>query len=167
MVVLTKNEAWEKVNRIFPTDYDLDVASSEAAGYPIYQSTAQGNSSWISDLGAALEVNIQEGRRIRTVRINISPNEVPHIVEHVQWNASDIRALCMEHHWYTAGDVAAYSRLLDFVDNNIPTVESIYQAARDIWIHTSDPDGTVEDMMFEIGNRAVYRLYRRDDKAEQ
>ena len=60
MEVRTREEAWEEVNKIFPTDYEQDTASSERAGYPVYISTADGVNAWISDLNCRLEVNIQD-----------------------------------------------------------------------------------------------------------
>ncbi len=35
-------EAWNRVNEIFPTDYAKDEDSSQRAGYPIFRSTADG-----------------------------------------------------------------------------------------------------------------------------
>jgi hypothetical protein len=32
--VTSKQDAWNKVNQIFPTDYEQDVQSSTRAGYP-------------------------------------------------------------------------------------------------------------------------------------
>lgn len=55
--VRTKDEAWDKVNEIFPTDYDKDEASSIRAGYPIYRSRVE-YCNYICDLGARLEVNL-------------------------------------------------------------------------------------------------------------
>lgn len=40
--VTSKQDAWNKVNQIFPTDYEQDVQSSTRAGYPVYRSTAEG-----------------------------------------------------------------------------------------------------------------------------
>ena len=57
--VSTMQEAWNKANELFPTDYELDSESSERAGYPIYRSTADGRwNDHISDLSTRLEVNI-------------------------------------------------------------------------------------------------------------
>lgn len=69
----TVEEAWEHVNRIFPTDYAKDEESTKNAGYPIYRSTAEGYWwNWISDLGNCLEVNLMDGT---TIRINIEKQE--------------------------------------------------------------------------------------------
>lgn len=61
MTVRSKQEAWNKANEIFPTDYIKDDARSERAGYDIYYSTAAGVHAWISDLGNRLEVNLETG----------------------------------------------------------------------------------------------------------
>ena len=58
------NKAWTIVNDIFPTDYIKDEMRSERAGYPIYVSTADGETSWISDLGNRLEVNLSNGQSL-------------------------------------------------------------------------------------------------------
>jgi|GEM_PF-2221272 len=49
-------EAWNKVNEIFPTDYEKDYASSERAGYDIYRHPTLNYYSRICDLGNRLEV---------------------------------------------------------------------------------------------------------------
>lgn len=41
MKVANKQEAWNKVNEIFPTDYIKDEHSSIRAGYPVYPCPAQ------------------------------------------------------------------------------------------------------------------------------
>lgn len=74
-------EAWMKANELFPTDYIKDEQSTQNAGYPIYKSTAFGNGSWISDLGTSLELNIQKGKKIETVRIVIEEEPVSHHFE--------------------------------------------------------------------------------------
>ena len=55
----SRDEAWEIVNRVFPSDYLEDGQASRNAGYPVYYSTAAGNNSWISDLSSRLEMNIE------------------------------------------------------------------------------------------------------------
>lgn len=53
----SREEAWEIVNREFPTDYLKDEQRSAGAGYPIYYSTRDGFNAWISDLNMRLEMN--------------------------------------------------------------------------------------------------------------
>lgn len=73
MTVNTVEQAWKVADRIFPTDYIKDEKVSYEMGYPIYTSTLWGKScnAWISDLGARLEVNLDDGR---TVNIWIDEN---------------------------------------------------------------------------------------------
>lgn len=48
-------EAWNRVNEIFPTDYAKDEDSSQRAGYPIFRSTADGHFyDYICDLNDRL-----------------------------------------------------------------------------------------------------------------
>ena len=69
MKVTNKQEAWNKVNEIFPTDYEQGLGSSDRAGYPIYRSTAEGHYyDYICDLGNRLEVNL-DSSHLATVNI--------------------------------------------------------------------------------------------------
>lgn len=65
IVVRSKEEAWNKADEIFPTDYIKDDMSSENAGYDIYKSTLKGVYAWISDLGSTLELNLADGSVVR------------------------------------------------------------------------------------------------------
>jgi len=56
ITVATKEQAWAKVNEIFPTDYDKDWGSSERAGYDIYRHPTLNHYNRICDLGDRLEV---------------------------------------------------------------------------------------------------------------
>lgn len=150
-------EAWREADRIFPTDYMKDDQSSANVGYPIYMSTADDNNSWISDLNTSLELNIQNGKGIETVRIVIEPE--PEITEEIRWLSSEIRNMCIENDWYTAGDVRAYSEMLEFVELNEPTKLNIYKVAQDILEHSDDPELYVEAIMFVISNDVVKTFY--------
>lgn len=66
MKVMSIEEAWKKVDEIFPYDYEKDEHSSSNAGYPIYRSTALDHqNNWISDLGTSLEVNTEDRKSER------------------------------------------------------------------------------------------------------
>lgn len=56
----SKEEAWEIVNEIFPSDYSEDVESKERAGYPVYRSNIE-YYDYICDLGDRLEINLKNG----------------------------------------------------------------------------------------------------------
>lgn len=71
--VTSKKEAWEAVNRIFPSDYSKDMGSSERAGYPVYRSETE-YYDYICDLGDRLEVNLKEGCKTVNVWI-VEPKE--------------------------------------------------------------------------------------------
>ena len=76
MTVNSIKKAWEAADNIFPTDYIKDEALSLRAGYDIYLSTADGNCSYISDLGDRLEVNLDNGKTV-----NIWIDEAPQFQE--------------------------------------------------------------------------------------
>ena len=56
MTITSREQAWLEVNKIFPTDYEKDYASSERAGYDIYRHHELNNYNRICDLGNRLEV---------------------------------------------------------------------------------------------------------------
>jgi hypothetical protein len=56
MIVTSKEQAWAEVNKLFPTDYEKDEASSLRAGYDIYRHPTLNYYNRICDLGCRLEV---------------------------------------------------------------------------------------------------------------
>ena len=156
--VKNKEEAWQEANRLFPTDYEQDTQATLNAGYPIYYSAAEGNTSWISDLGDRLELNIVTKKKdVESISIWIIPE--PDITVEVKWSSSDIRDMCINNNWYTAGDIRAYSKMLKYVEKSEPTKLNIYNVAKDILEHSDDPELYVEAIMFEIGNKVVKTFY--------
>jgi hypothetical protein len=156
--VKNKEEAWQEANRLFPTDYEQDAQATLNAGYPIYYSAAEGNTSWISDLGDRLELNIVTKKKgVESISIWIIPE--PDITVEVKWSSSDIRDMCINNNWYTAGDIRAYSKMLEYVEKSEPTKLNIYNVAKDILEHSDDPELYVEAIMFEIGNKVVKTFY--------
>lgn len=157
--VRNRDEAWREADRLFPTDYMIDSVSSDNAGYPIYRSTADGNTSWISDLNTSLELNIMtDDHGIESIRVIII--QEPEITETIQWDSSEIRNMCIENNWYTAGDIKAYSNMLNYVEKNEPTKMNIYKVAKDILDHSSDSELYVEAIMFIISNDVVKTFYK-------
>ena len=75
MTVKNINEAWAKVNEIFPSDYNEDAAASERAGYKIHRSSIN-HYDYICDLGDRLEVNFADGS---TVNIWVEAEEVEEV----------------------------------------------------------------------------------------
>jgi len=56
MKVSTREQAWQEVSKIFPTDYEKDEAESAKAGYDIYRHPTLNYYNRICDLGNRLEV---------------------------------------------------------------------------------------------------------------
>ena len=74
--VKSEKEAWEKVNELFPSDYEKDEESSRNAGYPVYRSTSNSLPhawhNYICDLCTRLEINlVDENWNGTTININI------------------------------------------------------------------------------------------------
>ena len=86
-------QAWNKVNEIFPTDYERDSNSSKRAGYPVYRSTADGHwYDYICDLGDRLEINLSNGD---TVNVWIKENEIEDFTEPTE---DEIRQMVADTH---------------------------------------------------------------------
>lgn len=80
MKVTNRSEAWQEVNKIFPTDYEKDEASSQRAGYDIYRHPTLNYYNRICDLGCRLEVLTGEyGETV--VNIWIVEEEEPNTTE--------------------------------------------------------------------------------------
>lgn len=74
IIVESKQAAWDRVNEIFPTDYELDDASTQGAGYNIYRHRVLNYYSRICDLGDRLEILLGEfGEKV--INIWIKPRE--------------------------------------------------------------------------------------------
>lgn len=56
ITVTGKEQAWKKLNEIFPADYKKDYTASERAGYDIYRHPTLNHYNRICDLGDRLEV---------------------------------------------------------------------------------------------------------------
>lgn len=74
----SKQEAWEIVNELFPTDYALDEQSSERAGYPTYRSSVEFY-DYICDLGNRLEINLSTNKTINVWIVEEQKSEVPEL----------------------------------------------------------------------------------------
>ncbi len=96
--VKSMEQAWKKVNEIFPTDYEKDEGSSERAGYSVYRSTAEGHYyDYVCDLGDRLEVNLSTGE---SINVWVKPeqkvaereeNEAHFVVEVATQKTSEVR----------------------------------------------------------------------------
>lgn len=80
------SEAWQIVNRYFPSDYEKDEIGSKNAGYPIYRSTSESLPNafynYICDLGNCIEVNLcDEDWQGSTIRVEIRDDQKEEAVE--------------------------------------------------------------------------------------
>ncbi|MEG1388919.1 MAG: hypothetical protein RSD07_01030, partial [Angelakisella sp.] len=80
MKVANIEQAWAEVNKIFPTDYEKDEASSQRAGYDIYRHPSLNYYNRICDLGVRLEVLTGEYGEIVT-NIWIIADEEPEVAK--------------------------------------------------------------------------------------
>ena len=84
-----------------------------------------------------------------------------------RWSASSVRNMCIKLDRYTRGDCAAYSKMLDFVANNEPTLENMQRVAEDIIEHSDMScyglsfDELVEGVMFDLANDAITYSFER------
>lgn len=156
MLVNSRKAAWAEAGRLFPTDYMKNDRASKRAGHDIYDSTSEGNDSWISDLGDRLEVNVCDEKGVMS--FNIWIDEKPEITEQVIWSATEVRHLCIKNEWYTRGDNRAYSAMLDMVDESEPTTENLYKVAKDIKEH-SNTDSDIASIMFQMKKYCVTSFY--------
>lgn len=151
-------EAWRMADDLFPTDYTLDYNKTERAGANIYVSTADGNDSWISDLGTRLEVNIVEGATCKSYNIQIDEEPAITTTRRIDW--LKVRDTCIREDWYTCGDVKAYEKMLDEARANDGeyTVRKMYRLACDILEH-SEGTNTIENVMYILDKAAVDTFY--------
>ena len=86
---------------------------------------------------------------------------VTEVKEVCKWNSDDVRAMCMRYGFYTCGDCACYSRILNFVDDVEPSIKTMLVVANDIAIHSNDltTNCEVEHIMFLLSNEIVHRFY--------
>lgn len=153
--VKSREEAWQVANRLFPTDYMQDERSSKHAGYPIYESTADGNCSWISDLGNRLELNIYKGKEIESTNIWIE--EEPEIIETKQMDAESVRKCCIKNNLYTMGTCREYDEMLNKVSAEQYSLRALYETAKDICEHSEEQ--TIENVMYLLNRDAVITTY--------
>lgn len=102
MNVASREEAWEKANEIFPTDYLKDEQRSSNAGYPVYRSTADDHYyDYICDLGCRLEVNLSSGEPVNIwIEETEEVKELRATVEALQKKVSKLEAaLEKEQEW--------------------------------------------------------------------
>ena len=62
------NEAWQKVNEIFPTDYTENTIKTINAGYPIYDSNLGDNYGYICDFSIKELLPITYSKKDNSIR---------------------------------------------------------------------------------------------------
>ena len=78
------------------------------------------------------------------------------------WDFGSVRRLCVAEGWYTSGTNEQYTKMLNFVDDNEPTMENLILAATDIYLHSESHDGwteqeEIENVLYLLINKAVTR----------
>ena len=97
MIAANKEEAWKEVNKIFPTDYEKDVSSSQRAGYDIYRHPTLNYYNRICDLGCRIEVLTGEyGETVTNIWIvgeeqKVETETIANVVEYGKALAEKIR----------------------------------------------------------------------------
>lgn len=77
------------------------------------------------------------------------------------WSASDVRGACIDNDLYTAGDNEQYSKMLNYVRDNPPTLENLYRVACDICEHSKRQ--SITNIMFILENNAVMKCFSIDN----
>ena len=106
-------------------------------------------------MNTSLELNIQKGKKLETVRIVIV--EEPEITEEKVITADDVRSCCIKHNLYTMGTCRDYDFMLNFIDVQGYSLKNLYEIAEDICKYSEDQ--TVENVMFLLGKDAVRTFY--------
>ena len=86
------------------------------------------------------------------------------------WFAEEVREFCIKNGYYTAGDCAAYEKMLQFVSKQDPTTKNIYRVAKDIVDH-SDPEyfefvsdvEALQNVMFLLDRDVVMTFYNIEE----
>lgn len=60
----------------------------------------------------------------------------------MKWDSERVRQLCIDEDFYTCGNNAEYSEMLDFVDTHEPTKGNVIVVANNIFCHSN-----IEDLM--------------------
>lgn len=85
--------------------------------------------------------------------------------EEKMWYSEDVRTMCVNHHFYTHGDIRAYERMLNSIEDADPTIENIFTVAADIVNHTEPEydEGShkwnIEHVMFLLNKEVIITTY--------
>lgn len=137
----SRQQAWEMVDEVFPTDYEKAEEASERAGYDVYVKNGDRCPTafckdWISDLGNRLEVNLSSGKTINIWIESPTPEftegqigDVLHIINDAIYEIDDNIGLKLQKatHIDEARKIlyGAYSILYGILSENYPDSELI------------------------------------------
>lgn len=72
--------------------------------------------------------------------------------------AEKLRAVCIEHNWYNAGNSRDYARLLEMADKENITTDDIVEIASDIIEHSGMSVDEFNHVAFVVANAAIVFL---------
>lgn len=157
MKVTSRDAAWAEVNKIFPTDYEKDDASSIRAGYDIYRHPTLNYYNRICDLGCRLEVLLGEyGENVTNIWIEEpeteqEPAATPTPAENYgEKLAEKIRA---------TADMAHLPRFEKFVLDRgfeFPTEEALKAAYDRAWKASHEIMATQEEFLVEANMHRIH-----------
>jgi len=79
--------------------------------------------------------------------------KTPNITTRRSWSAGSVRAACIRHDLYTAGDTEDYDHMLSWVERLYPNTDNLYFIAEDIKKHSDEQ--TITNVMFILEREAV------------
>lgn len=132
MKVTSKEAAWIEVNKVFPTDYEKDYASSARAGYDIYRHRELNPYARICDLGNRLEVLTGEyGETVTNIWIEESKEAKPNMFSYEIFLTKSSAAAHAIARGFDVGRGAAEARvnstLVGMVNEDTDFIPAIYQ----------------------------------------
>lgn len=80
-----------------------------------------------------------------------------------RWTAHDVRGVCCECDFYTAGDNEAYGKMLACVSHTEPTPDQMYVIAKDIKDH-SRTQQSITSIMYLLEKHAVTTTFELYDE---
>lgn len=151
MKVASREAAWAEVNKIFPTDYEKDEASSARAGYDIYRHPTLNYYNRICDLGCRLEVLLGEcGETVTNIWIEEPTAETTKQEETKGYGeqlAEKIRATA------NTGNLPQFEKFVLDRGYEFPTEEGLKAAYDRVWRASHGIMATREEFLAEANLR--------------
>ncbi len=82
---------------------------------------------------------------------------IPEIKETRIWDSDTVKYCCIRNEMYTCGSNKDYERMLDMVNQMIPTVDNLYVIAKDIAEHSDNQ--TITTAMFLLMREAIVTTF--------